>query len=177
MTRQRLQTICREPASIVRALLAMGAAVLVLFTTTTGEARENFGFDLNIVLSPKAQQQLARERESLAVMVDYYGDPTPRAQSHADEVGRINLSGSYTVLLPIGATRAHVSGSRVKSQRLGWIDGPVMVNVNVISGRRSNPDNLLSCDVIDGPLSRIQLAPTTLRCGLITENPETAVRP
>lgn len=169
--------IASKTGPLSRALIAASVAIMPVFPANTGETRANFGFDLNVVLSEKAQRKLATDKESLAVLVNYFGSPTKSAQKHADEAGQINLSGSYSMLLPVGVTRVHISGKRVERQRLAWIDGPVMVNVNVISGRRSNPDNLLACDIIDGPVSQLQSAPTTLHCGLITENPDTTVRP
>ncbi len=152
--------------------------VLAQLPLMRAEAQSTTGFDVSISLSEKARRELRSRLESLVVLVSYYGDPTKQAEHHADEVGHIKLSPSaWTVELPLGETRVHISGQQVRHERLAWIEGPIMVNVNIVSGRHSGPDNLLSCDIIDGPLKDIQKAPVTLNCGLITEHRDTAVRP
>lgn len=57
------------------------------------------------------------------------------------------------------------------------IDGDVMVNVNVYSAWLSSDDNLISCDLVDGPLSDLTATPVTLRCALIEEDVETELKP
>lgn len=54
-----------------------------------------------------------------------------------------------------------------------------MVNVNVASARKSNQDNLLDCDFIDGAVAKVRKnAPITLHCYLIDEkHPETELKP
>lgn len=161
-----------------RRLILIGFILLGLAGGIRAVAQSTFGFDIAVSLSNKAREELHSRREPLVALVSYYGDPTKQAERHADEVGHIQLSPSAsTVELPVGATQVQVSGRQVRRERLAWIEGPVMVNVNIVSGRRSSPDNLLSCDIIDGPLQTVQKAPVKLNCSLITEHRETAVRP
>lgn len=137
-----------------------------------------FAFDVLIFLSDKAAKELHSRHEPLVALVSYYASPAKHARRYADEVGAIQLSpGSVIVQLPLNETRAHISGKQVRRKLLRRINGPVKVNVNIVSGRRSTPDNLLSCDFIDGPLSVVQEAPVRLNCGLITEHRETSVKP
>ncbi|MBE2241905.1 MAG: hypothetical protein IAE86_04060 [Burkholderiaceae bacterium] len=138
---------------------------------------EPFGFTLRITLSDKAAQRLRKTDEGITVDARYYGDPTPGAARHADEVGQIDL-GTERVFLPGRAGTAHVSGSKLRADRLDWTEGDVKVNVNVYSSRRSSSDNLLACDFIDGPVAQVVRAqPVALHCALIEENAETRVRP
>ena len=62
-------------------------------------------------------------------------------------------------------------------QTLKWVEGDVKVNLNVASARKSSSDNLLGCDFIDGPLSKVQKQPVTLHCALIEENYDTELKP
>ena len=140
-------------------------------------AHEPLGFDLDITLSPKAAERLQATHEGITVDARYYGNPTPAAARHADEVGQIDLGGA-PIVLPGRAGPVHVTGKGVMTKRLRWIEGGVRVNVNVYSSRRSSEDNVLACDFIDGSLAAVVKAqPVTLHCGLITENPDTAMKP
>jgi CMP-2-keto-3-deoxyoctulosonic acid synthetase len=53
----------------------------------------------------------------------------------------------------------HVSSTRIATERLDWIAGDPMVNTNVWTARKSSPDNLINCDMIDGKLAAITPAP------------------
>lgn len=140
-------------------------------------ASDPLDFDVNVILSPKAAAKLQATHEGISASASYYGDPTPAAARHADAVGHINL-GNELVTLPGGTGPIHFTGRNVAADRLGWIEGGMKVNVNVYSARRSNPDNILACDFIDGSLAAVvEAQPITLRCGLIAENPETGSKP
>lgn len=156
------------------ALLAAAAGMLAGAALAT---QPPLGFDLDISLSAKAAERLHRAKEGLTVDARYYGDPTPGAEKHADEVGQIDLGGER-LLLPGRAGPVHVSGTKVLTDRLAWIAGGVKVNVNVYSARLSSSDNLLACDFIDGAVAQVvQAQPVHLRCALIEEDPKTEVKP
>jgi hypothetical protein len=62
-----------------------------------------------------------------------------------------------------------VSGSHLKRGRIHWIRGPILVNVNVYSARRSGPNNLLTCDFFDGHLHDAEHRTVPIHCSLIEE--------
>lgn len=136
----------------------------------------DMAFDVHITLSKQAAATLVRRKEAMAASASFYGDPKPAAEKHADEVGRIDL-GTEDVEIPGVPGQMHFTGAKVATERLGWLAGPVQVNVNVYSARKSSPDNLLQCDFIDGTLDRVRQAPITLHCSLIEENVDTSVKP
>lgn len=136
----------------------------------------SLGFDVELSFSPNALKELSERGERIVVSVDYYGYPKPSAEQHADEVGRI-LLGRENLEVPARPGTVHVTGTSVDSGRLDWIEGEVMVNGNVFSARRSDPNNLIECDFIDGKLADIVPAPVALHCALIEENPETKSKP
>jgi hypothetical protein len=108
----------------------------------------------------------------------FYGDPKPNAEKHANEIGQISVSPQEEwVEIPNAGGQAHISGTKVDLQTLKWVEGDVKVNVNVVSARKSSSDNLLRCDFIDGPLSKVQKQPVTLHCALIEENYDTELKP
>lgn len=141
-------------------------------------ASDRYGFDLDIVLSPKAAATLAARHEGLYLFASYYGDPKPGATKYADEVGHIDLTrGSTSHTIPGHSGPVHFTGPELAAKRLAMIDGSVMINLNVASARKSSPHNLLSCDFIDGKLADVRKAPVALHCGLIEEHPATVVKP
>lgn len=159
-------------------VILIGFTLLGLICSRRAEGGSTLGFDVSISLSDKAKEELHLRREPLVALVSYYGDPTKQAERHVDEVGHIQLSTSAsTIELPLGETRVHISGQQVRRERLAWIKGPIMVNLNIVSGRHSSPDNLLSCDFIDGPLTDVQETTVKLNCSLITEHRDTVLRP
>ena len=74
----------------------------------------------------------------------------------------------------IGASGlVRVTGMKIDINRLQWIKGPVMVNVNAYSARHSSPDNILACDFFDGKLSAAVRKTVQLHCSLIDEKADT----
>ncbi|ESW79891.1 hypothetical protein [Mesorhizobium sp. M0159] len=135
-------------------------------------------FDINVTLSKKAAAKLAAEKERIVVFASYYGDPKRSAEKRVNEIGQIDLTPQdEEVEIPGTAGHAHISGTKVDTKRLDWLAGPPEVNVNVASARKSSPDNLLSCDFIDGPLGDAQRKTVTLHCGLIEEHVDTKLKP
>jgi uncharacterized protein YecT (DUF1311 family) len=157
---------------------AATSAAAVSADAPPATAQGDMGFDVNVTLSKKAAAKLAAEREGIVVLADYYGDPKRSAEKHANEIGQISLAPQdEEVAIPGIGGRARISGAKVDPKRLDWLAGPVKVNVNVASARKSSSDNLLGCDFIDGPLSNVQKGPVTLHCALIEENYDTELKP
>src|SRR5580765_6799915 len=159
---------------------AVLAGVLVLacgFSAAAEVAPPPMGFDLAITLSDKAAKRLHATKEGITVSARYYGDPTPHAQKHANEVGQIDLGGEM-LRLPGRAGPARISGKKILAGRLGWIQEGAKVNVNVFSSRLANKDNILSCDFIDADVAQVLKAqPIALHCALIEEKVPTEVKP
>ncbi|WFP78431.1 hypothetical protein [Mesorhizobium sp. WSM4906] len=162
-----------------RSSLAMTIAVSVLMAgSMPATAQSDMGFDVDITLSKNAAAKLAAKKEGIIVFASYYGDPKRNAKKHVNEVGQISLGRQdEQVEVPGTGGHAQISGAKIDRKRLDWLAGPVKVNVNVASARRSSSDNLLACDFIDGPLSDVQKGPVTLHCALIEEHYDTELKP
>ncbi|MFW7355193.1 MAG: hypothetical protein ACODTL_04495 [Brucella sp.] len=153
-------------------LAAMG------LNTAAVAAGPDMGFDVAISLSDKAVAKLASDNETIIAFASYYGDPKKSAAKHVNEIGLISLSPSdETVEIAGTGGKVHISGGKVEVKRIDWVNGPVKVNLNVASGRKAGPDNILNCDFIDGALSQVRKRPITLHCSLISENVETKLFP
>jgi hypothetical protein len=135
-------------------------------------ASEPYAFQVRVTLSDKAAATLKRLNEGVVISASYSGDPRPSAKKHADQIGRIAL-GIQNVEIPGRPATVIVSGSHVRRGRVAWIRGPVLLNVNVYSARRSGPDNILACDFFDGTLKSAARRIVPIRCSLIAEKADT----
>lgn len=154
------------------------AAMLLAFSLPSIAQDGGMGVDITVSLSRKAAAKLAAEKESIAAFASYYGDPSKKGEKHADEMGQIDLSPTDEWVEISGqGGPLHISGKLVDQKLIQWVDGPVKINVNVISGRKSSSNNLLTCDLIDGPLREAQKAPLAVHCALTSENPQTKTLP
>jgi hypothetical protein len=154
-------------------LATCGAAALAAGFAQKGKTQPEFGFDVQVVLSPKAAARMAELKEGLQVWASYSGDPVPSAKKYTDQLGRIDL-GRETIEAPGKSGTVEVTGAKVARDRLKWIAGPVLLNVNVGSAWKSGPMNILDCDFFDGDLKdAVRKQPVKLRCFLITEKVKT----
>lgn len=146
--------------------------VLCLLSTvpaqTVAAPSARFAVLIQLTLSPAAAVKLASLHERIIVSASYSGDPNPGAESHVDQIGRINL-GTENVEVPGRPGSVPITGSKVVPARLRWIRGPVLLNINVFSARHSGPDNILACDFFDGHLAAAVAKPVPLHCFLISE--------
>lgn len=158
--------------------LAMACCVIAALARHAAAAdAEPLGFDVNVTLSPRAAAALQKTKEGITVSARYYGDPTPAAARHANEVGQIDLGGEE-LRLPARGGPARLTGQGVKTYRLHWTRGAPKVNVNAFSSRLSHADNILSCDLIDGDVAQaVKAQPVELHCALITEGRDPVLQP
>jgi hypothetical protein len=150
------------------------AAAILLITPLSPAQQEQpiFTFDVRITLSDLALERLQITREGIVVSANYTAAPLPSAENRANHIGTIDLgTENREVIGAEGLVR--ITGKKIDPRRLEWIDGPIMVNVNIYSARRTNPDNLLACDFFDGKLSSAVHKTPTLHCTLIAERTTT----
>jgi hypothetical protein len=153
--------------------IILPAILLALATTTAAAqrppARPAAGFTINIAYSPRAAAEMARRHEALTVAAYYQGEPTRAARRHANEEGLVDL-GDETQTIPGRAGPVTVTGRNLQVARLAWLrPGTLRVNVNLYSARRSGPDNILDCGIVEGLLPQIAGRTHQVRCKLIGE--------
>ena len=167
------KSVSRGPQ--LRAIAIAALCLTLAPAVSTGALRtksEPYAFQVQITLSGKAAATLKRLHEGIVISADYSGDPKLSAKRHADEIGRIPL-GVQNLEIPGRPATVIVSGSHVKRGRIAWIRGPILLNVNAYSARRSGPDNILSCDFFDGRLRDTRNRTIPLHCSLIEEKMKT----
>jgi len=140
------------------------------------ETNENLGFDIKISLSKKAAAKLQSTNKGITVMAAYYGNPLKSARRHVNEMGMIDL-GYEKINRSGNPGLVHVTGNTIAAERLEWIQGSAKVNVNILSSRKGDENNILNCDFIDGDVAAIKESPVELHCSLIEEDIENKHKP
>lgn len=151
--------------------LTAGACALTLLASTAAGAqpRPAAGFTIMVSYSPRAAAVMARRHEGLTISAYYEGEPNAAGRRHANEEGSITL-GTDEVTVPGRPGPVAVSGRGLIAARLAWIrPGTARVNVNLYSARRSGPDNILDCGLVEGPLAQMTGRTHAVRCKLIGE--------
>lgn len=110
---------------------------------------------------------LATRGETIIVSASYYGSPADGARIKVDDVGQVDLGREQHVLASPGT--AHFSGARIAVGTRRALKQPPEVNINVFSGRKTSPDNLLDCDIFQDDIAVATHSPVTITCKLLTE--------
>lgn len=155
---------CASGAATPKAASAPASA------TVAPPAAKPGSFAIDISLSSRAAARLAN-REGIRAVVYIAGSALPAHMDEADMEDEIDL-GSEDVVAPGQAGRIVVTGKNFKPERLGWIErGSGYILVNIVTARRSSPNNLIDCDpLISGSIEEISGRTFAVQCKLITEN-------
>lgn len=128
-------------------------------------------FQVDVGVSDAAGRRLAEARETLVVSADYFGEPTIEAvrdnRLRADEPW-LTLDRREIELAKPGIAR--FAAVHLDPERLGWIEnGEPQLLINVYSGRKSSPDNLLDCSTYQDSLRQAARDGVRITCKLIGE--------
>jgi len=127
------------------------------------------GFTVKVTYSQKAMATLVAGKETVIVVGYLYGFPikgTPKQD--VDHIGQIDMGEVKKEVAP-GAT-ATFDRVKLNQPMMKWMDsqGPQLL-INVYSGRKSSPNNLLDCGIYEGALQAIQGQSIPISCKLIGE--------
>ncbi len=124
---------------------------------------------VDISYSAQAMRELKRRGETVVVFGDTYGFPKKGAPSSlVDKMGEIGLGDLHAETLP--GQVATIPSLTIDQNDLNFLTpAGVQVLINVVSGRKSSPDNLLACDIYDGPLQAVRFKTVPIHCKLIGE--------
>ena len=123
-------------------------------------------FSVRVTLAPEAAAAIARRHETLIVAASYYGWPAEGRTLPVDDVGQVAMGRAEHELSNPGTTR--FTGSGFKAAGAGALKGGPRVNINVYSGRRSSPDNLLDCGMFEDTLAVAARSVVALHCKLLS---------
>jgi len=125
-------------------------------------------FEVDVALSPAAAARLANPRETIIVDAEIYGVPTSQ-KLFAETEGKLDLAPERKIEIP-GAGAAGFVATKLDAGKLAEVQGhAARVAIEVFSGRRSSPNNLLDCDFYDDLLSAAAQQPVAVQCKLIGE--------
>jgi len=140
-------------------------------STSTGmEELPGAGFNVHILLSPKAKARLNESQELIVVRGYLTGTPKAHApERFINEMGEIDLGEVGAEIKP--DKDASFKKLKVERQALAQTDmkDPKLL-INVFSARRSVKDNLLDCGIYQGSLKPVQGTTVQITCQLIGES-------
>jgi hypothetical protein len=134
-------------------------------STTPGSS----GFSVSVTLSDKARKLLTDQKETMIVAAYFSGFPKPGTpRKYVSDMGEIGLGQANVEIAP-GAI-AKFGPVKLKQDALNQVDtkGPQLL-INVYSGRKSSPDNLLDCGIYEDALAPVQGKTIPISCKLIGE--------
>lgn len=141
-----------------------------LRTLTAQTPTVGYGFKVAMTLTPAARRELLERNEKLRLFGYFYGRPKPGVRAPEGEVGLGAIAEQnfdVDAVATVPEVRFKASGLKTMKQ------GSAELLLNVVSARLSSGDNLLSCDIYEGPPPAKAGLTVSLKCGLITEQPET----
>jgi len=177
MSRQRSVLLACSLSFAMLACTACGQAPPGTADSPATAAADQYAFTVAVTLSDKARKQFDKSGESLVVGAAYFAAPAANAPKDiVNEIGTIDLGRKEKELA--GSGEVTFDGSALKRDRLTYVEGLPQVNINVWSGRKSSPDNLLDCDMFQDAIAvAARKNPITLHCRLIGEPDATPPRP
>ena len=127
------------------------------------------GFTVTVTYSQKAMATLDAGKETVIVVGYLYGFPIQGTPKQAvDHVGQIDMGEVKKEIAP--GAMATFDRVKLNQPMVKWLDsqGPQLL-INVYSGRKSSPNNLLDCGIYEGSLKAVQGQSIPISCKLIGE--------
>jgi hypothetical protein len=128
------------------------------------------GFTVTVTYSEKATATLAASKETVIVAGYLYAFPIPGTpKQDVDHMGQIDMGHELKKEIALGAT-ATFDSVKLDQPMMKWMNsqGPQLL-INVYSGRKSSPNNLLDCGIYEGALKAVQGTSIPIACKLIGE--------
>jgi hypothetical protein len=127
------------------------------------------GFTVTLTYSQKAMDKLTSNKETVIVAAYVFGLPKPGApKKYVESDGTIPLGQTKKEIAP-GAS-ASFGKIALDPTRVPYIDSRgTQLLINVYSGRKSSPNNLLDCGIYQDALSKAQGKTLPIACKLIGE--------
>jgi hypothetical protein len=124
-------------------------------------------FEIEVSNSPKADQTLGKQKETILVAAFFAGEPSD--DKDRDEDGQLFITKKEIELT--GKNRiARFEGLKFPKKLYDKLaDKDINLLINVYSGRKASEDNLLSCGIMEAKVSKLVNKRFTLGCKLIAE--------
>lgn len=124
-------------------------------------------FEIEVIQSALAGDSLAAVNETVIVSAYFWGDPLK--EKDQNEMGQLDIAAKDIEL--IGSDRvARFEGITFSKKQYAKLDDKeIRVLINIYSGRKSSEYNLLTCGILDEPVSVFAHKRFTMGCTLIAE--------
>ena len=127
-------------------------------------------FTIDISLSPAARKKLNEAQETIIVDVAFVGRPKNPNDPNMTEDGQY-IVGTYVKELPVGKTRYKIRDAKLSGPLFAGLRDPnYFISMNVYSGRKSSPNNLLSVDYLYKDIEFMAGKISAVSAKLISEN-------
>ena len=125
-------------------------------------------FEITVQLSETADKKIKEAKETIIVSAMFSGVPTDTTMKEYVEWGEFSL-GEKQLEMPAPGTVRFENAKIAKKdfEKLGSKD--IQVLINVFSGRKSTGDNLLDCEILQEPISKVRQQNNVLKGKLIYE--------
>lgn len=125
-------------------------------------------FEIELDLSSKAEKQLHRKNETIIVQAYFRGVPKDKTNEEFREWGKIEIT-QYRIELE-SERIACFSDVRISKSTMDELESEnVEVLINVFSGRKSSPYNILDVNILQEPINEIKGKKHTLIGKLLEE--------
>lgn len=137
--------------------------------TAVGDSLVVPSFEIQIDLDEKANRKITSQNETIIISADFFGTPKDSIDSDVlTELGELYLATATIELAKPGTAKF----DNIRISKIGYealADKNFIVLINVFSGRKSSNDNLLSCEILQEPISKVVGKTHTLKGSLIYE--------
>ena len=111
-------------------------------------------FEIEVPLSPKAKERIVSKNETIIIAIFLEGKPKDPATAHFEEDGSFFV-GSATREISYGQTARFDNLKFPKKIYDQLADKDVDLTVNIYTGRKTSPDNLITGDFLSDKISKI----------------------
>ncbi|NII28755.1 hypothetical protein HB364_26980 [Pseudoflavitalea sp. X16] len=123
-------------------------------------------FEIAVSLSPRAEERIKQGKETIIVHVFFTGTPRDSSGAELEEDGSFHVAATKKEIVYGQVARFdNVRFSHKIYDQLA--DKDIELGVNVYSGRKSSPDNLLNCESLFDKISHVAHKRFTLEGKLI----------
>jgi hypothetical protein len=133
-----------------------------------GDSVEIPPFEIEVSLSPKAEEKLKEGKETVIVVAYFTGKPKDTTLSEYKDNGEILVTSRKIELAEL--RKAKFEGIKFSKGLYDSLSSKdISLLINVFSGRRSTDNNLLSCGIIEQQMSKLKGTSYTIKGRLIEE--------
>ncbi len=145
--------------------MAMLRCLCVMMALASPATAQNV-VELRLTFDDETRLTLAQIGERVTVNVWLYGEPSAEGRDYANDMGQVYLGTETFDIWPDDQTLQ--LGSSLAGAPTELVQEPMM-NVNIYTSRIADENNLIDCEVIDGPFSQLVAEPQTAACSMLAK--------